>query len=46
MTLKNELVALGTTAISSEQAIKEEKWLFVKTNKVFMPKGTYQKMKC
>ncbi len=44
MSLKDELVALGEAAISSEQMMKEEKGLCVKTSKVFMPEGTYPKM--
>lgn len=45
MSLKDELVALGESAISTEQIMTEEKGLCVKTSKVFMPEGTYPRIK-
>ena len=41
MTLKNELIALGTAKISSEEMMKE-KGLAVRTEKVFMVPGVYK----
>ncbi len=41
MTLKNELVALGTAKMNSEDMLKE-KGLAVRTEKVFMVPGTYK----
>lgn len=45
LTLKNELVALGTALITSEEIIKLEKGLAVKTTKVFMEPETYPHFK-
>jgi len=45
MTLKQELVALGSAFMTTEQIMKEEKGLCVKIDKVFMKEGTYPKMK-
>jgi len=42
-TLKNELICLGNAEISSEQMMKQEKGLAIKTKKVFMQRGTYPK---
>ncbi len=42
MTLKNELVALGTAVSGSEQILKDEKGIAVKTDKVFMQPGAYK----
>ncbi len=42
MTLKEELVALGTAKMNSEKILKDEKGLAVKTDKVFMEPGTYK----
>ena len=41
MTLKGELVALGTAIINSEEIMRKEKGLAVKTDKVFMKPGVY-----
>lgn len=41
LTLKGELIALGEAFMTSEQMMKEEKGLCVKTSKVFMIEGTY-----
>ncbi len=43
MTLKDELVSLGTAQISSEDIMAKEKGIAVKTLKVFMPRGVYPK---
>ena len=42
MTLKDELIALGIAALSSEDILKKEKGLAVKTDKVFIEPGTYK----
>ncbi|MBW2976137.1 RNA-guided pseudouridylation complex pseudouridine synthase subunit Cbf5 [Candidatus Woesearchaeota archaeon] len=42
MTLKDELVALGTAKLSSEEIIRQEKGFAVKTEKVFMQPGVYK----
>ena len=44
MTLKDELVALGTANMISKDIIKEEKGFAVNINKVFMLPGTYPKI--
>lgn len=44
-TLKDELVALGSAVMTSEQLLKEEKGFAVKMSKVFMNPGTYPKIK-
>ena len=44
MTLKDELVAVGTAAMISKDVIKEEKGLAVKINKVFMSPGVYPRI--
>ena len=43
MTLKDELVALGTSAMNSDEIMKKEKGLAVKTTKVFMDRSVYPK---
>jgi len=42
MTLKEELIALGTSKMNSEGIIEKEKGLAVKTDKVFMEPETYK----
>ena len=42
MTLKDELIALGTAKTSSQEIIKNEKGVAAKTEKVFMLPGTYK----
>lgn len=42
LTLKGELVALGTADLSSNEILKKEKGIAVKTEKVFMKPGTYK----
>ena len=42
-TLKGELVSMGTALLTSEDSMKKNKGIFVKTEKVFMDIGTYQK---
>jgi len=42
MTLKDELIALGTAALNSEEIIKKEKGMAIKTEKVFMKAETYK----
>ena len=44
MTLKGELIALGKSLMSSKDIHSAGKGLAVKTDKVFMPAGTYPKM--
>ena len=44
MTLKDELVALGTATLTSEDILKKDKGLAVKTEKVFMKPGVYNKI--
>ena len=41
MSLKDELVALGTAVMTTEQVMTENKGLCVKIDKVFMTPGTY-----
>lgn len=41
MSLKDELVALGTARMNSDKMVSEEKGLAVETHKVFMKEGTY-----
>lgn len=45
MTLKEELVALGTSKMNSEEMIKNQKGLAIKTTKVFMDRNTYPNFK-
>ena len=42
MTLKDELIALGTATLTSEDILKKDKGLAVKTEKVFMKPETYK----
>jgi len=42
MTLKDELVALGTAKMASNKIMKEEKGIVVKVHKVFMKSGLYK----
>ena len=42
MTLKGELIALGTATMNSDDILKKAKGLAVKTDKVFMEPGTYR----
>jgi len=42
MTLKDELVALGKATLNSEEIIRKDKGLAVKTDKVFMEPGVYK----
>ena len=44
-TLKNELVSLGISLMSSEEIIKAEKGLVIRTTKVFMDPETYPHFK-
>jgi H/ACA ribonucleoprotein complex subunit 4 len=44
MTLKGELISIGIAYMSSEEAIKKDKGLFLKSEQVFMEPGTYSKM--
>jgi H/ACA ribonucleoprotein complex subunit 4 len=41
MTLKNELIGIGTAKLDSEKMLQEEKGVAVKTHKVFMKPGVY-----
>ena len=45
LTLKGELVALGTSVMTTEEMMAESRGLCVKIDKVFMPRGTYPKIK-
>lgn len=45
MTLKGELVALGTAVMTTEQVMTEQKGFAVRISKVFMLPGTYPKEK-
>ena len=42
LTLKNELVCLGFSKMTSEEIMKNIKGIAVKTKKVFMERGTYK----
>ncbi len=44
MTLKDELVAIGTAEMISKEMLREEKGIAVRTSKVFMLPGTYPKI--
>jgi tRNA pseudouridine55 synthase len=44
MTLKDELVALGDSNMASQDVMKNERGIVVKTSKVFMEPGTYPKI--
>ena len=43
MTLKDELIALGDSILDSNEVMKKEKGLVVKTTKVFMERNVYPK---
>ncbi len=43
-TLKNELVALGTTSMSTEEVLAEDTGIAVKTKRVIMEAGTYPQL--
>ncbi|MEW6063156.1 MAG: RNA-guided pseudouridylation complex pseudouridine synthase subunit Cbf5 [Nanoarchaeota archaeon] len=43
LTLKNELICIGTAMLNSEEILKNMKGIVVKVNKVFMKEGTYPK---
>jgi len=43
MTLKDELIALGNSVINSDEIMKKEKGLAIKTKKVFMDRNIYPK---
>lgn len=43
MTLKDELVALGNSVLNSDEIMKKDKGLSVKTTKVFMDRNVYPK---
>ena len=43
MTLKDELIALGNSVMNSNEIMKKEKGLAVKTKKVFMDRNIYPK---
>jgi len=45
MSLKDELIALGTVKLSSEQIMKKEKGIAVKISKVFMLPNIYPRIK-
>jgi H/ACA ribonucleoprotein complex subunit 4 len=45
MTLKNELVALGTAMMNSQNIFMQKKGIAVKTKKVFYPRNVYPKFK-
>ncbi|MCK4522277.1 MAG: RNA-guided pseudouridylation complex pseudouridine synthase subunit Cbf5 [Nanoarchaeota archaeon] len=44
MTLKNELIAIGTSKLSSDEIMKSEKGIAVRTEHVFMLPGVYTKI--
>lgn len=44
MTLKNELVCIGRATMTSEQLLKSDKGVAVKTDAVLMQPGTYKKV--
>jgi H/ACA ribonucleoprotein complex subunit 4 len=43
VTLKNELIGLGESVLTSEKIGKEKEGIAVKTNKIFMERNTYSK---
>ena len=43
MTLKNELVGLGVSALNSNEIMDKDKGLAVKSKKVFMDRNVYPK---
>jgi predicted RNA-binding protein len=44
MTLKNELVCVGSTLMTSRDMIDKKTGIAVKSNQVFMQPGTYPKI--
>jgi len=44
MTLKNELIAIGTAQMNSEDITKQDKGVVVRVHKVFMKPGVYPKI--
>ena len=44
LTLKDELISIGIAQMSSDDAIKKSKGLFLKSEQVFMEPGIYSKM--
>lgn len=44
MTLKDELISVGVAFMTSEEAMKKDKGLFLKPDQVFMEPGTYKKL--
>ncbi|MEA3514859.1 MAG: RNA-guided pseudouridylation complex pseudouridine synthase subunit Cbf5 [Nanoarchaeota archaeon] len=44
MTLKDELIAIGTTKMISKDMVKKEKGIAIKINKVFMDRSLYPKV--
>ena len=44
MSLKDELIAVGSAQMISKEVISEERGLAVKINKVFMNPGVYPRM--
>jgi len=44
MTLKDELVAVGTASMTSKNMVKKERGVAVKTHKVFMAQNTYPRL--
>lgn len=44
MTLKEELVAIGKAKMNSEKMLESKRGLAIKTDKVFMERGTYPKI--
>lgn len=44
MTLKNELVALGYAEMTSDEIMRAQRGIAVKTTRVVMKKGTYPPM--
>lgn len=45
MSLKNELVCIGNSVLGSEEILKKDKGLAIRTGKVFMERETYPKWK-
>ena len=43
LTLKNELISVGRTEMTTEEILKNQKGIAVNRNKVFMERGTYGK---
>lgn len=43
MTLKDELICLGVSRLTTEDLLKQEKGIAIKSHKVFMERGTYPK---